>query len=75
MSYTDHPYLNQMIEIAIQDGTVTEKEVISVTGRYGNNDDNVAIDLISVVYQRRKDRSTTHERMQKVYRDHKNGII
>ena len=75
MSYTDHPYLNKMIEIAIQDGTVTEKEVISVTGRYGSNDDNVAIDLISMVYQRRKERSTTHEQMQKVYRDHKNGII
>lgn len=76
MSYTDHPYLNKMIEIAIDDGMVTEKEVESITSRYGSNHEGMAIDLISAVYQRRKDRDNkTLERIQRVYRDHKNGAV
>jgi len=77
MSYTDHPYLNKMIEIAIDDGMVTKEEVESITSRYGSNHEGMAIDLISAVYQRRKDRRSTGtlERIQRVYRDHKNGAL
>lgn len=75
MSYTDHPYLNKMIEIAIQDGTVTEKEIISLTEKIGSNHELIAVDILSMVYQRRKDRNKMLEKMQKVYRDYKNGII
>jgi len=70
MSYTDHDYLNRMISIAVDEGIVTEEEILSVVDRRGNNDDYIAIDILSLVYQRRKDHQKLKE-MQSVYR-HRN---
>jgi len=70
MSYTDHDYLNRMISIAVDEEIVTEEEILSIVDLCGNNDDCIAVDVLSLVYQRRKDHQKLKE-MQSVYR-HRN---
>jgi len=73
MSYTAHDYLNKIIQIAIDDGTVTKDEMLRLVEAYGSNDDQIVIDILSMVYQRRKDHRRLEE-LQTIYRDHRNGL-
>lgn len=73
MSYTAHDYLNKIIQIAIDDGTVTEDEMLRLVEVYGSNDDQIVIDILSMVHQRRKDHRKLEE-LQAIYRDHRNGL-
>lgn len=73
MSYTAHDYLNKIIQIAIDDGTVTKDEMLRLIEAYGSNDDQIVIDILSMVYQRRKDHRRLEE-LQTIYRDHRNGL-
>jgi len=67
MSYTTHEYLNRMISIAIEDGIITDNDVVKIIDAHGSNDDEIAIDILSMVYQRRKDTVVLKE-MQRIYR-------
>jgi len=69
-NYTTHEYLNRMIEIAIEDGTITSDDVYKLTDLYGSNHENVMVDILSMVYQRKKDMKTLEE-MQVVYREYR----
>lgn len=73
MSYTAHDYLNKIIQIAIDDGTVTKDEMLRLVEAYGSNDDQIVIDILSMVYQRRKDHRRLEE-LQTIYRDHRNSL-
>ena len=73
MSYTTHAYLNRMIDIAIEDGTITSDDVYKLTDLYGSNHENVMVDILSMVYQRRKDMKTLEE-MQVVYREYRASL-
>jgi hypothetical protein len=56
-----------MISIAVDEGILTEEEILSVVDLCGSSDDCIAIDVLSLVYQRRKDHQKLRE-MQSVYR-------
>jgi hypothetical protein len=56
-----------MIAVALDEGIVTHDEVLSVVERHGNVHESVAIDVISLVYQRRRDCSDLRE-MQRIFR-------
>jgi len=65
--YTTHSYLNKMISIAIEDGTITADDIHRLVDLYGSNHEYIAVDILSMVYQRRKDKEKL-ERMQEIYR-------
>jgi len=67
MSYTGQKYLNQMISVALDQEIVTQKEVLSILERHGAIDESIAIDIISTVYQRRRDCVELRE-MQRIFR-------
>ena len=52
MPYTDTEYLNRIIEGAVQLGVLTEEEAVSVASSRGSNHEMVAVDVLSLVYQR-----------------------
>jgi hypothetical protein len=62
-----------MIDIAIEDGTITSDDVYKLTDLYGSNHENVMVDILSMVYQRRKDMKTLEE-MQVVYREYRASL-
>ena len=73
MSFTTHEYLNKMIAIAIEDGTITSDDVYRLVDLYGSDHENVMIDILSMVYQRRKDKRKLEE-IQTVYRQYRRGL-
>lgn len=64
---TDHAYLNEMIDLAISDGIVTEDEIEYLIEMYGTNHRLIAIDILSFVYQRRQDQKKILTEMQEIY--------
>lgn len=73
MSYTDRDYLNRMISVALNEQIVTEDEILLVIDRHGSTHESVAIDIISMVYQRCEDCGELRE-MQRIFRHcHKSG--
>jgi len=73
VSFTTHEYLNKMIAIAIEDGTITSDDVYRLVDLYGSDHENVMIDILSMVYQRRKDKRKLEE-IQTVYRQYRRGL-
>jgi len=71
--YTTHAYLNKMISIAIEDGTVTADDIYRLVDLYGSNHEYVMVDILSMVYQRRKDKKKLEE-IQLVYREYRSGL-
>ena len=71
--YTTHAYLNKMISIAIEDGTVTADDIYRLVDLYGSDHENVMIDILSMVWQRRKDKKKLEE-IQLVYREYRSGL-
>jgi len=65
--YTTHSYLNKMISIAIEDGTITADDIYCLVDLYGSAHEYIAIDILSMVYQRRRDKEKL-ERLQEIYR-------
>lgn len=66
--------LNKLISIAIEDGTITYLDIHRLVEARGSNAEFIAIDVLSMVYERRKDLKKL-EYMQSVYRDAKNNNI
>lgn len=64
--------LNKMISIAIEDGTITYLDIHRLVEARGNNADFIAIDVLSMVHERRKDKQKL-EHMQSIYRNWKNN--
>lgn len=73
MSYTPHDYLNKIIQVAIDDGSVSEDEMIRLVDTYGSDDEQITIDILSMVHQRREDKKKLQE-LQSIYRDHRKGL-
>ena len=71
--YTDHDCLNKIIALAIEDGTITCDDIYHLVDLYGTNYEQISVDVLSLVYQRRKDKKKLEE-MQTVYRRCKNGL-
>jgi len=71
--YTTHSYLNKMISIAIEDGTITADDIYRLVDLYGSAHEYIAIDILSMVYQRRRDKEKL-ERLQRVYREGRKGL-
>jgi len=66
--FTTHSYLNKMIAIAIEDGTITVDDIYRLVDLYGSSHQDIAIDILSMVYQRRKDKAKLEE-LQEIYRN------
>jgi len=73
MSYTTHEYLNKMISIAIEDGTITADDIYRLVDLYGSAHEYIAIDILSMVYERRKDKKKL-EQLQEIYRNARKGL-
>jgi len=73
MPYTPHDYLNKIIQVAIDDGSVSEDEMIRLVDTYGSNDEQITIDILSMVHERREDNKKLLE-LQAIYRDHRKGL-
>jgi len=73
MSVNAHHYLNKIISIAIEDGTITSDDVFKLVDLYGSDHENVMIDILSMVYQRRKDTKKLKE-IQSVYREYRSSL-
>lgn len=73
MSYTPHDYLNKIIQVAIDDGSITEDEIIRLIDIYGSDDEQITIDILSMVHQRREDKKKLQE-LQSIYRDYQKGL-
>lgn len=65
--------LNKIVAIAIEDGTITCDDIHRLVDLYGTNHDQIAIDVLSMVYHRRRDKKKLEE-MQTVYRKCKSGL-
>lgn len=65
---TSHSYLNQIIEMAVDEGVVTKEEIENLIEMYGTNHRSVAVDIFSFVYQRKQDQKKTLTKMQEIYR-------
>jgi len=66
--FTTHSYLNKMIAIAIEDGTITVDDIYRLVDLYGSSHQDIAIDILSIVHQRRKDKAKLEE-LQEIYRN------
>jgi len=66
--FTTHSYLNKMIAVAIEDGTITVDDIYRLVDLYGSAHQDIAIDILSMVYQRRKDKKKLEE-LQRIYRE------
>jgi len=65
--YTTHDCLNKMIAVAIEDGTITVDDIYRLVDLYGSAHQFIAIDILSMVYERRKDNNKKLEELQRIY--------
>ena len=55
MRYTTNDYLNKMIAIAIDDGTITANDIYVLIDQHGGNCEDIMIEIISIIWERKKD--------------------
>lgn len=67
--FTTHSYLNKMIAIAIEDGTITVDDIYRLVDLYGSSHQDIAIDILSMVHQRCKNNKKKLEELQEIYRN------
>lgn len=70
MRYTSHEYLDHMIQMAIDDGCISQREIERLTDVYGNNHEGIMIDILSMIFQRRKDLGKL-QRFQRIWLDYR----
>jgi len=56
-----------MIAVAIEDGTITVDDIYRLVDLYGSAHQFIAIDILSMVYERRKDNNKKLEELQRIY--------
>ena len=55
MRYTTNDYLNKMIAIAINDGTITANDIYVLIDQHGGNCEDIMIEIISIIWERKRD--------------------
>jgi len=65
---TSHNYLNQIIEMAINEGVVSKNEIENLIELYGTNHRLIVVDILSFVYQRKQDQKQLLVKLQEIYR-------
>lgn len=68
-SFTAHECLNKIIAIAIKDGTITASDVHQLIECHGGADEDITVDILSMIYQRRSDLKLLKE-AQAIYREY-----
>ena len=74
MKYTSRDYLDRMIAVAVEDGSIGEGEVLRILEIHGSNNEGAMVDILSAIWQRRKDRKLL-ENAQKVYKDYRSDRL
>jgi len=70
MKYTSRDYLNRMIAVAIENGTITASDVHRLIDVHGGNDEAAMVDILSMIWQRKKDKELL-ESAQVVYKNYR----